>query len=404
MGYANGKTWFAIGGLPGETAQVRVLREKARWGEGVVETITTPSSRRGAAAEAHFMACAPWQGVEHTYQLELKRQMLMAALGRPELGLKVAELVAAEQTMGYRNKLEFWLRRDSLGQLGLWLHERGSAMEWASAANGCDLGLPQLNRAARKVVEYLQASSLTQARLVMRTSGNSDGVVAILEVAERPPRPSWDDILGVDLVGLVVLRVSQYAPRIVWQGGILDLSETLMGTSVAYSWDAFFQVNVPVFERALPRLAQGVRSTDRVVDLYGGSGAIGVPLARLAREVLGVEVAPQAVECANRNAERNGLGNYQSVAVAVAQLDQKLLVGADIIVVDPPRAGLQPEVVDVLLASAPREIRYLSCNPVTQARDLMALSAAYSCSDVTGFDFYPGTLHVESFVVLTRKV
>ncbi len=126
-------------------------------------------------------------------------------------------------------------------------------------------------------------------------------------------------------------------------------------------------------------------------------------MARKAREVVGVEVNPSAVELANRNAKTVGIGNYRAVAVAAERLDPAVLAGADCVVVDPPRAGLDRRVVDAILTSAPERVVYLSCNPVTQARDVGLLAKGYMADGVTGFDLYPGTLHLESLVVLRRR-
>ena len=102
------------------------------------------------------------------------------------------------------------------------------------------------------------------------------------------------------------------------------------------------------------------------------------------------------------NAEKAGMTNYRALASLAQRLNPELLMGADCVVVDPPRAGLELQLVKTLIAAAPARIIYLSCNPATQARDVLLLKEAYRPSDVTGYDLYPGTLHLESLVVLDR--
>jgi 23S rRNA (uracil1939-C5)-methyltransferase len=110
------------------------------------------------------------------------------------------------------------------------------------------------------------------------------------------------------------------------------------------------------------------------------------------------------VNLANLNAAANRIENYRAIAVAGEKMDPTLLVGADTVILDPPRAGLHPNVVSMLLEAKPARIIYLSCNPVTQARDVTLLLESYKPHEViTGFDFYPGTLHLESLVTLVRK-
>jgi 23S rRNA (uracil1939-C5)-methyltransferase len=116
--------------------------------------------------------------------------------------------------------------------------------------------------------------------------------------------------------------------------------------------------------------------------------------------VAGVEVNSSSRDWALSNADRNGIRNYTAVQAQAERLDSRMLKGAGVVVVDPPRAGLHARVIDDLLEAAPARIIYLSCNPATQVRDVMMLSGSYRAAGVTGFDFYPGTLHLESLVVL----
>jgi 23S rRNA (uracil1939-C5)-methyltransferase len=131
-------------------------------------------------------------------------------------------------------------------------------------------------------------------------------------------------------------------------------------------------------------------------------GSIGLAAARRAHKVVGVEVNPSSVEWSLGNADRNAIVNYTAVQTAAERLDTAVLRGADCVIVDPPRAGLHGRVIDALLEAAPARIIYLSCNPATQVRDLQFLSGAYRAQGVEGFDFYPGTLHLESLAVLER--
>jgi 23S rRNA (uracil1939-C5)-methyltransferase len=137
--------------------------------------------------------------------------------------------------------------------------------------------------------------------------------------------------------------------------------------------------------------------------LYGGVGTIGLAAAKIAREVVGTEVVPVSSAYSTRNATDNGLDNFTAEEVASEKLDPALLKDTDAVIVDPPRAGLHTLVIDTLLAARPRQILYLSCNPATQARDIMALKDAYEVQSVTGYDFYPGTPHMETLVRLVAR-
>jgi tRNA/tmRNA/rRNA uracil-C5-methylase (TrmA/RlmC/RlmD family) len=404
MAHWHEKAVFAVGPLPGETARMRVTREKPTWAEAVVREFVETSVHRRQARETHFMSCSPWQGVDYDYQLKLKREMLAELFGRPGLELPVAEIVGSKQQFGYRNKLEFALRPGADGGVELAMHERGSVDGLVATPEGCALGSAAMNEVARAVQTVLSSLEVAGVaeKLTVRQSSATGAVVAVVTLARRLKR-DWSRLEVPEAAGVAAVYRARGGFERLWSWGELELSESLGGVELRYPWEAFFQVNVPVFAQALGRILARIVPDTRVVDLYGGVGTIGLPAARTALEVVGIEVSQAAVDLADRNAGRNGLVNYRAVAAPSESVSAELLARADTVVVDPPRAGLHSRVVEQLLAAGPRQIVYLSCNPVTQVRDLMRLMPEYSPAPAVGFDFYPGTLHVESLVVLSRS-
>ncbi len=399
------KALFVVGPLPGESARVAITREKRHWAEGVVREYMTTSQHRQRPYEEHYGSCSPWQAVDYAHQLELKQAMLAEVYGRPGLELPVASMQGSSRQQGYRNKLEFTLMTDEAGRLALAFHRRGSYRQLVAAPHGCVLGTEEMNGAARALADRLQGLGLAGVAetLTVRQSHTHGRVIAVLLVQE-PVARDWSRLLGPEVAGLAVVRKMRHDQyETLWHQGELELAETIGGVELHYPWDSFFQVNVPTFAQALESILAALEPGTKVVDLYGGAGTIGLPAARIAREVVGVEAVASSVELAARNAARNGLENYRAVAVLSEKMDVELLQGADTIIVDPPRAGLHPKVVRFLLAAGPRQIVYLSCNPVTQARDIIALAEGYAAGSVAGFDFYPGTLHLESLVTLKRR-
>lgn len=398
------KALFAVGPLPGESATVRITREKRDWAEGVVRQFAAVASpHRGPAHEDHYLSCSPWQGVDYQYQLELKRGMLAELFGRPGLELPVAEMLPSPRQFGYRNKLEFSLKPDERGRLELAFHERGSFRSLIAATQGCVLGSEAMNAAARAVMERLNELDVADIAdtLTVRQSHTHGHVIVVVMVRESAAR-NWDRLVVSQAAGVAVARkVRHDTYETLWTHGNIELAETFGGVELAYPWDSFFQVNLPGFELALERILTHIQPGTKVVDLYGGAGTIGLPAARIAREVAGVEIVASSVALANRNALSNQLANYQALAAPSEKIDPTLLADADAVIVDPPRAGLHKHVIRLLLEARPRQIIYLSCNPVTQVRDIMLLANSYTPGAPTGFDFYPGTLHLESLAVLT---
>jgi 23S rRNA (uracil1939-C5)-methyltransferase len=403
LAHWNGKALFVAGPLPGESAMVEVTREKKDWAEGAVVEYSRTSPRRGEPREAHFMSCSPWQGVDYDYQLELKRGMLAEVYGRPGLKLRVGDVLSSPRQFGYRNKLEFALAADKSGRLELALHKRGSG-ELVSAPQGCVLGTDEINHAALKVLERINELNLTDLAetLTVRQSLTHGHIIAALSLKNAAER-DWTQLTAPGVTGTIVLVRDKSEHKTLWSHGPLALSETVGGVNLTYPWDSFFQVNPPAFEMALTRVLAEIRPGSKAIDLYGGAGTIGLPVARVADQVVGIEIMPASVDLANHNAAANGLENYRAIAVASENMDPANLAGADTVILDPPRTGLHPRVIEMLLEAAPGRIIYLSCNPVTQARDIMLLTDAYQPGNVTGFDFYPGTLHLESLITLVKK-
>ncbi len=194
--------------------------------------------------------------------------------------------------------------------------------------------------------------------------------------------------------------------RLLWGQDFLE--DTLCGLTFRLSAGAFFQVNRAQTEVLYGLVGEfaALTGAERVVDLYCGAGTIGLTLAKDAKEVMGVEVFPQAVEDAKENARRNGILNARFLAADAAQAAQKFAREGwrpDVIVVDPPRKGLAPQVVDAVLEMAPQKLVYVSCDPATLARDLKLLTEAYHLARAEAVDLFPRTYHVETVCLLTKK-
>ncbi len=403
LGYVDGRPCFAAGPLPGETAEVEVIKDRSGFLEAAVVRLVEVSAKRNEPAEDHFLSCSPWQGVEYDYQLELKRLMMQDAFGRPELDVPVADMVAAPQRYGYRNKLEFSVKPGNK-RLDLAFHERGSYEGLRVLPEGCRLGSAAMNEAALGLVRLAHELKLGgyMETLTVRQSAASGEILGHIALNQVPKR-DWSALAGINLAGVVVSRVRRRVDHeLVWNVGATQLTDSVGGMTLSYPYDGFFQTNVAMFEGILSAILKAVPRNGRVVDLYGGVGTIGLAASKFSESVLGVEINPSNVALSLRNAGDAGITNYSALAVRAQSLNPDLLANADCITVDPPRAGLERSVVSALIAAAPKQIIYLSCNPATQARDVLLLKEAYGTRGVTGYDLYPGTLHVESLVVLER--
>lgn len=410
-GVYEGKPVRVHGMLPGEEALVEATKKHGIY-VGVIKEVIVGSASRKNPEETHYLSCSPWQIADYALQLSLKHEIL-SSLWRYYDDAPKATFVPADKFYGYRTKVEFsFTDRDGdiALPLSLAFHERGGGYRRLALTKGCALVSDNMNRVALAVCSKLRELGYTTKELktlVVRESKSTGKLLAILYAkAEVLPQFPVDDIAG--LTGFLVFHSTEKSPASVptkelWRTGEDFLHESILGTDIIYSWDSFFQNNIPVFEVAMKEMQDAIPASANVLELYSGVGTIGILLAKGAKHVHGVEIVQGAVESAQRNAEKAKLLNYVAECIPAEKMDVRLLDKRDILVLDPPRSGLHPKVIAMILEKRPPKIVYLSCNPETQARDYSLLKEAYSVEKITGFDFYPETPHLESLVILTRK-
>jgi 23S rRNA (uracil1939-C5)-methyltransferase len=412
---ANGYVVFVSGALPGDRVRARLTKAKRDFAEARALELVRPSGDRVPDRCEHGgEPCpgAPWQGLEYERQLHHKHDQVGDALRRIG-GLEGFELEPAEPAVErwrYRNKLEYSFgERD--GELALGFHARG---RWDEIVDVEDCMLAsEANNTARNEVRAWAKGAGTPAydrreragvlrNLVVR-EGRRTGQVQtrLVTSAAEIPRPPVD-------LHTVIEGPSGGTDGPTGVLGEEHLAEELSGLRLRISSDAFFQTNTEMAERlyAVAGEYAGLSGTERVFDLYCGIGTIGLALAGGAGEVWGLEVTPSAIADAEHNARMNGISNATFVT-ADARLGIRPLVERagrpDVVLIDPPRAGLSKKVVRrVLECEAPR-IVYVSCNPTTLAPNAAQLvSAGYRLRRVRAVDMFPQTPHIECVALLEK--
>ncbi len=399
------------GMLPQEEGVVEAIKKRGIF-VGTLKELITSSPSRKTPEELHYLSCSPWQVMEYPLQMELKRNMLVELFGYYDDAPKVL-FTAAEQFYGYRTKVEFSFcdrEGETTIPLALAFHERGGGSRRLKLEKGCMLASEQMNRVALALTAKLRDLGYTARdlkTLVVRESKADGKILAILFAKAKEIKEfSVDDIAG--LSGLIVFHSTEKSPasvptRKLWSVGEESLTEMIDGIAIHYSWDSFFQNNIPVFEMALSRMKEAVHSGSKILELYSGAGTIGLALAEVASEVHAVEIVEGAVRASNANAEANGITNFHAECLPAEKIDAMVLEGKDVLVLDPPRAGLHPKLIGHILDQRPKTIIYLSCNPETQARDYSLLKEHYQITSIEGFDFYPNTPHLESLLILKLR-
>ena len=181
------------------------------------------------------------------------------------------------------------------------------------------------------------------------------------------------------------------------------VTEELLGGKFAYGFDCFFQNNTELFEEALKEIRAASFKCGKLVDLYSGVGVIGLTLRDLADKVIAVESSANSAKYATLNASANAAANFEMVCSLSEKTADDLFEGTDILVLDPPRAGLHNKVIKRIMEILPKRIIYLSCNPITQGRDAAFFMEKYKITRAAGFDFYPNTPHAETLLVFEKE-
>ncbi|HVY96982.1 MAG TPA: 23S rRNA (uracil(1939)-C(5))-methyltransferase RlmD [Solirubrobacterales bacterium] len=412
---AEGLVVFVAGALPGDRVRVEVTKAKKRFAEARAVELLRPGADRLPDTCVHGgEPCpgAPWQGLPYERQLEIKAEQVGEALRRlGELeGFEQEEIVGAEQRWRYRNKLEYSFGEDG-DEPTLGFHARGR-WDLIVDVEDCHLASEAGNAARNAVREWARAEAVPAydaraRRGVLRNlavrEGRRTGQIQTRLVTSpaKFPRPPVD-------LHTVIEGDSGGTDGPTGVLGEERLREELCGLRLEMSHAAFFQTNTEMAERLYAVAAEfaGLSGRERVFDLFCGIGTIGLSMARQAGEVWGLEIVPEAIADAERNAERNGVGNARFLAANARTGVRPLLEQAgkpDVVVVDPPRAGLSQKIVRRVIECGAARIVYVSCNPTTLAPNAAQLSeAGYRLRRVRPVDMFPQTPHIECVALLEK--
>ena len=280
------------------------------------------------------------------------------------------------------------------------MHNRGSHHK--TIVTGSYLASKSLDAGANALVTLLNQLAVRAGDLktvIVRSSMNGEVVASLfVKPTEFPELP-----LPAELKGLRVYHSNPKSPAsvptaLLQDAGDPTLQDALLGQLFTYDVDSFFQVNIPIFERALARIKE-FDASEALVDMYAGVGSIGLSVAGSEVQLIEADAATAAM--ARVNAKANHIN-----AEVIESPSEKVLeyIPSDrTVIFDPPRAGLHDKVVQHTLAVLPPKIIYLSCNPATQARDLAQLQQAYDITFFEGYNFFPHTPHIETLAVLNRR-
>ena len=410
-----GRKLFAWGGLPGETVDVQMTKKKSNLAEGVVVEVIEPSDERIVPRdETSYLSTSPWQIMDFNAEQHYKAALIEEAFELHDIVLPGAiEVYSDDNQYEYRNKLEFsWYWDKEKEQMDLAFFRRGT--HGKIPVDGSSLAHPHINEAAVAMRDLLRSKPDIRAFMLKTLLVRSDaaGNVAVqLYVKEQafvqltgPELESLKEnghIIGFELIFSNPKSPASVITERLQSWGTTTLTDTILDVSFDYAVEGFFQINIPVYEQALKDMQKWVSPGTSTVDLYSGVGTIGLTIG--GSDVTMVEINEHAVREMKRNITALERETAVKAILAPSEGALEYMTADKPIIVDPPRAGLHDDVINKLIDTKPERIIYLSCNPVTQARDVARLGEIYGVKSHRGYNFFPRTPHIEHLVVLDLK-
>ena len=406
----DGRKLFVWGGLPGETVEVQMTKKKSQYGEGIVTNVLTTSDQRVTPKDPDsYLSTSPWQIMTFDAEQHYKAALIEEAFELHDIVLPdPINAYTDGREYQYRNKVEFsWYSATdptSGGDtLDLAFFRRGS--KGKIALDECALLPAPMMQLARNIRDVLHSAGVSarQLKTLLIRSDQSGSCVWQLYVKDIDFDLSIPGLERLGQGGEIIYSnpkspASVITKRLVNFGETV-LSDTILGVPFRYATEGFFQINLPVYEQALNDMQQWIETGTPTVDLYSGVGSIGLTIG--GDNTTLVEINEHAVREMERNITDLGINATPVLSASEQALDH--ITSDKTIIVDPPRAGLHRDLIDQLLHVRPSRIIYLSCNPVTQARDVALLAEAYGVRAHRGYNFFPRTPHIEHLVVLDLK-
>lgn len=444
LGRHNGKVVFVDGAIPGDVVNARVKKDKRDYTESTLQEITSPSPFRETPRCIHFDDCGgcKWQYLNYEKQLEFKEQIVrdnFRHLGKVEVA-EVQPILGAPEPYLYRNKMEFtfasqrWITKAEVATgeefektPGLGLHPPKTFGKVVDLKE-CHLQGGPSNDIRLAVRKYAEENGLSfydifghtgfLRTLLIRTNRLGEAMVVLVMAEDKSKEreeileflaSSFSQITSLNYCINQKKNDSLFDQEIInWKGSEF-LLENLGEVKYKISPKSFFQTNTKQAENLYGLVDEfaDLKGDEFVFDLYCGTGSIALFLAAKSAKVVGIETVADAIRDAKDNAALNGISNCEFLLGDVKDvLNEKFRQehgSPDVLITDPPRAGMDKKVVASILELAPRKIVYVSCNPSTQARDLQLLSEDYDLLKSRAVDMFPQTYHIENVVLLQRK-
>ena len=429
-----GAVIFIAEAVTGDVCEIQIIKAASSYYVGKLTRLITPSDKRTAPRcdNARCHSCA-YKCVDYAEELKIKENFIRSAFLKEGLSdITVHPTVPSPRTCGYRNKAQYPIARTRDGEyvIGFYAPKSHNVAEAAHCPMAPDIFGDILEAlrtffAAHSITVYDEKLGTGLLRHVYLRRSEESGEVLLTLVINSRALPHSDELITLMTQGFsqicgILLNVNTADTNVVLGDEYITLfgkdhiTDTLAGARLKITAPAFYQVNhgtaTLIYEQA--RRLAALEKSDTLLDLYCGAGSIGLSMADDAGELIGIEIVESAVECARYNAELCGKPNAKfytgdagraEAMLGTAERELGKRITPDVIILDPPRAGCDAELLKFVARLTPKRVVYISCNPTTLARDVKLMrELGYTTDEAMGFDMFPLTGHVESVVCLTR--
>lgn len=379
---------FVSGALLGEIVEIELLKKGKKFNEGVVVKVIKSNENRIEPICQYYQECGGCDLMHMNYQsqLEFKKNKVITTLKKfANLDLTVKDVVSADDIFNYRNKITFHINND----IGFFKKKTNDFV----CIDSCLICDKKIN----EILNQIKKLDLSEIKnITIRCSKNINEIMLIIETNKDINIPK---LKGIDSVYVLINN------KYILKSGNKNIAEKMNDLIFYISPSAFFQVNTNQAIKLYDKVKEyaNLNKEDIVLDLYCGTGTIALYLSDSCKKVYGIEINEDAIKDANVNKEKNNIRNAQFYALNANQFLSKIKDKIDVLVVDPPRGGLDNKTINSILKLKPKRIVYVSCDVSTLSRDLKLLNEEYEVLEVTPVDMFPNTCHIENVCILEKR-
>lgn len=418
----DGYTVFVPHTVPGDTARILIVKTKSSYGYGKLLEVISPSDIRADAPCPHYLKCGGCQlmPIKYSAQSEIKKNFVRDAMLRIGSIETNPDIISADAPLRYRNKMVFPF--DSEKNWGFYRTHSHDVVPLSDCMLGDELNTKIMNTISEYMKRYDVSAydENTHTGIIRRVFiRNAHEYFMVVISANASSLPRKDELISAlrslsDKISGIILNVNKKRTNLVlgdknitlW--GKDTLSALLCGQKYEISPHSFFQINPKQTEKLYDTAINfaEISPSDTVMDIYCGIGTISLAAAKYAKKVIGIEIVPDAIKNAAKNAETNNIKNAEFFCSAAEDIVPELIkkgIKPDVVILDPPRKGSDIATLSAIAAAMPKRIVYVSCNPATLARDAKYLHEnGYQVSKITAVDMFPYTAHVETVALLSK--